>query len=281
MIYILVNPLANNGRGRKEAESFLEREKGDKTFVNVQDLRDYEGFFSALAPEDVIVIAGGDGTLQHFINDMPKGALEHKIYFYPCGSGNDFGHDIDYKKEDGWIKMNSYISDLPIVRFNGLERRFLNNAAMGIDGYVCEKADEHRRKSGRKVNYTSIALKGLLYDYKPCKAWITTEEGTREYEHVWMAPTMKGRFFGGGMMITPMQDRNREDRSLTIAVVHEKNKFRLLSIFPKIFTGGHVGYKDSVTFLTTKHAKVEFEHPVSVQIDGETYLQVKEYEVFA
>ena len=42
-----------------------------------------------------------------------------------------------------------------------------------------------------------------------------------------------------------------------------------------------MGYKDSVTFLTTKHAKVEFEHPVSVQIDGETYLQVKEYEVFA
>lgn len=281
MIYILANPKANNGRGRKEAEKFLEGQKGDKTFINVQDMKDYESFFGALEPDDLIVIAGGDGTLQHFINDMPESALEHKIYFYPCGSGNDFGHDIGYDKADGWIEMNTYLAHLPVARFQGRERRFINNVAMGIDGYVCEKADEHRRHSKRKVNYTAIALKGLLLEYKPCKAWVTTEEGTFEYENVWMAPAMKGRFFGGGMMITPMQDRNNEEQTLTIAVVHQKNRFKLLGIFPKIFTGEHVGYKESISFLTTRHAKVEFEHPVSVQIDGETYLQVKEYEVWS
>lgn len=279
MVYVLFNPLANNGRGREDAEKAMLRKKGNKVLQDVREIKDFNLFFQQLEAEDEVIVSGGDGTLQHFINDIPSKAMEHKLYYYPSGSGNDFCNDIEFEKNGEFLLLNSYIEDLPITKFNGIERKFLNNMAMGIDGYVCQKADEHRAHSKRKVNYTSIAAKALLYGYKPCKAKVWVDGELHEYEHVWMIPTMKGRYYGGGMMITPMQDRHDEERKVTVCIVHQKNRFQLLKIFPKIFTGEHVDYSDSVSFFKGSHVKVEFEHPVPVQVDGETYLDVLSYEV--
>ena len=281
MITILYNPWANNGRGEKEAKEALMHLSGDKAFMDICHVRDYREFFGQMQEEDEVVLCGGDGTLQHFVNEMPEEALNTKLYYYPVGSGNDFGNDIEWHKEKGPIYLNDYLKQLPVAEFQGKKRYFINNFAMGIDGYVCEKADEHRKRKKQKINYTAIALKGLLYDYKPGNARVITDEGEYSFKNVWMAPTMKGRYFGGGMMVAPMQNRLDEDGMLTLVVVHQKSRLRLLSIFPKIFKGEHVTYADTVSFLCVKHAKVIFDRPTSVQIDGEVYRNVQEYEVFA
>lgn len=279
MIYILFNPLANNGRGREDAERIMLKKKGNKVFQDIREIKDFAAFFRELRKEDELLVSGGDGTLQHFINDIPMEALEHSLYYYPSGSGNDFCNDIEFERDGDFLLLNPYLENLPTVKFNGNERKFLNNMAMGIDGYVCQKADEHRALSKRKVNYTAIAVRALLYGYKPCKARVWVDGQMHEYENVWMIPTMKGRYYGGGMMITPMQDRHHAEHKVTVCVVHEKNKFRLLSIFPKIFTGNHVTYTECLDFFEASSVKVEFEHPVPIQIDGETYLDVLNYEV--
>ncbi|MCR4955876.1 MAG: diacylglycerol kinase family protein [Lachnospiraceae bacterium] len=281
MIYVLYNPLANNGRGKEEAEAAMMKMKGDKVFLDIRKAREIPLFLDSMKEEDVLVISGGDGTLHHFANQLQGYELKHKIYFYPAGSGNDFCNDIEYNKENGPVEINSYLEHLPYAQFKGIRKYFLNNYSMGIDGYVCEKADEHRKRKKQKINYTSIALKGLAYDFKPSRAKITIDNKCYEFEDVWMAPTMKGRFVGGGMMVAPMQERSAKDHSLTLVVVHAKHRSRLLSIFPKIFEGKHVGYTNYVSFFNVKHAKVEFDRPMPVQIDGEVYLNVKEYEVFA
>ena len=35
-----------------------------------------------------------------------------------------------------------------------------------MDGYCCEEGDKHRAVSDKPVNYTTIAIKGLLYKFK-------------------------------------------------------------------------------------------------------------------
>lgn len=280
-MYILYNPLSNSGKGKQEVEQKMKELAGDKTFVDIRSIENMEEFFDSVDMQDQIVVSGGDGTLHHFINDASPKVLEHTVFFYPSGSGNDFCNDIEYEKSQGLLKLNPYLTHLPEVEIHGMRHRFLNNVAAGIDGYVCEKADEQRKKGVRKINYTTIALKGLLREYQPCRVTVYLDEEVLEFEHVWMAPTMKGRFVGGGMMITPMQNRMDEQGSLTLAVVHEKNRWKLLSIFPKIFRGGHTKYTKVISFYQVKHVRVAFEHPVSVQMDGETFLNVKEYEVWA
>ena len=281
MLYILYNSLSNNGRGEEEAKKIpLDGEK-EVEYVDVITVNNYHDFYETIG-DNKLILVGGDGTLHNFINNLPEEYYDRDVYYYPGGSGNDFANDIEFKPENGPILLNRYIKHLPSVTLKGVTRKFLNNVGFGIDGYCCEKGDEHRKKSNRPVNYTVIALKGFLYDYKPGRAHIEADGATYDFENVWMAPAMNGRFYGGGMMITPMQDRNNPEHTVTLAVVHNKNKFRLLSKFPKIFEGKHVGYTDLVEFKEhVRHAVIEFETPTSVQIDGETYLNVKSIEVNA
>ena len=50
-------------------------------------------------------------------------------------------------------------------------------------------------------------------------------------------------------------------------------------IFPSIFKGEHLKHTKHAKVFTGKHITVEFDRPVALQIDGETILNVKSYEV--
>ena len=145
-----------------------------------------------------------------------------------------------------------------------------------MDGYCCEEADRIREKSpNRKINYTGIALKGLLVSFKPCHARIDVDGTVYEYDNVWLAPTMKGRFYGGGMMMAPDQDRTGD--LLTNVVLTSRSKLRTLLHFSTIFEGKHVKYTDLIKVHTGRKIHVRLSRPCAAQIDGETLLDVSEY----
>ena len=90
---------------------------------------------------------------------------------------------------------------------------------------------------------------------------------------------MFGRFYGGGMMPTPDQDRNAQDKKVSVMLFHKSGKIKTLSIFPSIFKGEHVKKDKYVTILQGKNITVTFDRPASLQIDGETVLGVSSYNV--
>ena len=55
--------------------------------------------FYSISPESDIVLCGGDGTLNRFINDSDGYPYENPLYYYGTGSGNDFLRDLG--KEQG------------------------------------------------------------------------------------------------------------------------------------------------------------------------------------
>lgn len=80
-------------------------------------------------------------------------------------------------------------------------------------------------------------------------------------------------------MAAPNQDRLNADHTVSTVVMHEFGRLYTLIAFPSIFKGNHVKYKKMVNVLTGKHITVEFDRPTSLQIDGETILNVEKYEV--
>ena len=173
------------------------------------------------------------------------------------------------------------VKELPVAEVNGKKYRFLNNVGFGIDGYCCEVGDKLKAESDKPVNYTSIAIKGLLFHFKPTGATVTVDGKQYHYEKVWIAPTMKGRFYGGGMMPTPSQDRTDPEGKVSLMVLHGSGKLKTLAVFPSIFKGKHIKHTEMVSIHTGHNIHVTFDRPTSLQIDGETFLGVTEYSVKA
>lgn len=280
MYHVLYNPLSGNGQGAVSVETIKKIIKEEELkLINVSEVKDYASFFAGLAEEDSVVVAGGDGTLNYFINDVDGVEIKNKVYFYALGTGNDFKNDVA-PTEEGLIEINDYIKDLPIVEVKGMTRRFINGIGYGIDGYCCEVADK-LAKENKPINYTGIAIKGLLFFYKPTNATVTVDGETKEFKKVWLAPSMNGRFYGGGMNIAPAQDRTAQPKTLSLVVFHGSGKLKTLMIFPSIFKGEHIKHEKQISIFTGKDITVKFDRPVALQIDGETVLDVTEYTVHA
>ena len=277
MKYVLYNPLSKNGNCKGKVEAL--RGNAEFNLVNVLEEGEYERLLSSLTKDDELHLYGGDGTLNHFVNRVRDLELPCNVYFNTSGTGNDFYHDVLKEGDSDLILINDYIKNLPIVIINGKEYSFINGVGFGIDGYCCEKGDELQAKSDKPVNYTSIAIKGLLFYFKPCGGKVTVDGVTKEYKKIWIAPTMKGRFYGGGMNVAPEQDRLNPEGTLTSVVFHGTGKLKTLMLFPKLFDGSHVSHTKEFDIRAGKHVVVEFDRPTALQIDGETFKNVTKYEV--
>ncbi len=276
--YVLYNPKANNGRGEAQArvlEGMIS--DSDLIFCDITSIGSYSEFFSKLSNTEKIIICGGDGTLNRFINDTVGLKLSNPIYYYPAGNGNDFANDLGKTASNMPFCIDEYLKDLPTVYVNGTEKLFLNGVGYGIDGYCCEVGDELKAKSDKPVNYSGIAIKGLLFHFKKRNATVTVDGVTEEYKGVWIAPTMNGRFYGGGMMPTPKQDRKNSERNLSLMLFHRSGKLKTLMIFPSLFKGEHVKHEKYIRIIEGQDISVKFDRPTALQIDGETVLGVTEY----
>ncbi len=280
--YVFYNPLSNNKRGEAETKT-LEKLFPDAeiTYGDMEQVSDMGEFLASLPTDYKVVISGGDGTINNFANRISGIELAHDIYYYATGTGNDFLTDIGGTKGTELTHVNKYIQNLPVVEVKGKKYKFLNNVGFGIDGYCCEIGDKKRAAGEQKINYTAIAIKGLLGGYKRVNAKVTIDGVTRNYKNVWLAPSMNGRYVGGGMKACPEQDRLNAEGKVSIMVMHHRSKLKTLMVFPKIFKGEHVKHTDMVEQFTGHEVEVEFDLPTALQIDGETILNVTKYRVWA
>ena len=290
-IFAAYNPKANNGTGletAKGAEALILADKSldctpEFSYIDLTEQDINHIINNVVGAEDYLIIAGGDGTLNFIANtvkDWNQAAhREDYVLYYPSGSGNDMERDAQLKGAWGLTKLIPFLTDLPEISVNGITRKFLNGIGYGIDGYCCEEGDRQRANSTKKVDYTSIAIQGLLFHFKPCNAKVTVDGELREYHRVWLAPAMNGRFYGGGMMVAPAQDRFNKERLLSSVVVHNGGKLRILTMFPKIFKGEHISLTGIVDIRQGHEITVEFDRPTALQIDGETVKGVMKYTV--
>lgn len=274
--YVLYNPLANSGNGASvlpELDAFIKDEIINCDITKI----DYNDFISTLADDDYIVICGGDGTINKFVNTVDCDSLKQDVLYYAAGTGNDFANDLGKKRGDAPYSIKKYLVNLPTVTIKGTTMKFINGVGFGIDGYCCEEGDRLRASGASEINYTAIAIKGLLGKFKPTGGTITVDGVEHKYKKIWIAPTMHGRCYGGGMFPTPNQDRLNNEGIVSVLSFHDSSKLKTLMIFPKLFTAEHVNKTKNVDIFSGNEITVKFNEPRSLQVDGETFLDVIEY----
>ena len=116
MYYILFNPKASGNKGTqkaKELEGILK--DAELVFRSVLEIDNYKNFIASLTEDDKIVVVGGDGTLNRFINDIRGLKVTNDVYYFPAGTGNDFLRDLGLENSVGPHKINKYLEELPRV----------------------------------------------------------------------------------------------------------------------------------------------------------------------
>ena len=280
---ILYNPLAGNRTADPSPLASRLTEGGHEiTTVDLTTVADYAPLFASLDKDCTIIILGGDGTLNRFVNDTDGLEISQTLLYSAGGTGNDFLRDINVSAEDALVDLTPYIQNLPYAEVKGKRYRFLNNVGFGIDGYCCEEGDAQRLAHPQKpVNYTAIAITGLLFRYKPTTATVMVDGQKYVYPKAWLAPTMKGRYYGGGMNATPNQDRLAPDGKLSVMLFYGKGRLATLLAFPSIFEGKHIKHKKMVAIHEGYDIHVAFDSPRAIQVDGETIVGVTEYRAYA
>ena len=280
--HVLYNPYSAADQGFAQAQEVARFLPHDTLVYENVTVICYPDFFARIAPEDRILLCGGDGTLSRFINDTAALSHAHSVYYYACGTGNDFLRDLNLEPDNEPFSLLPYIQNLPFVEIKGKRYRFLNNVGFGIDGYCCEVGDAQKQAQPDKpVNYTAIAIKGLLFHYKPTTATVIVDGKEFTYKKAWLAPTMKGRYYGGGMNATPAQDRTDTTGKLSVMLFYGKGRLSTLMAFPSIFKGEHIKHTKMVAIHEGNDIRVVFDSPRAVQIDGETVLGVTEYHAYS
>lgn len=271
--YVIYNPLSGNGNAEEDGKLLQMVLDEDLEYYDMTRITNYTAFLSGMEKDDYLVIVGGDGTLNRFVNDTNGIEISQEILYFPSGSGNDFARELGTNGNPAVITR--YLNNLPSVEVNGKRYRFINGVGFGIDGYCCQVGDELKKIPGKKPNYTAIAIKGLLFHFSARNAKVTVDRKMYAYQKVWIAPTMLGRYYGGGMIPTPEQDRS--SGKLSLMLFHGAGRLRTLCVFSSIFKGKHVKHKNMVAVHTGHEITVEFDRPTPLQIDGETILDVTKY----
>jgi diacylglycerol kinase family enzyme len=282
MNYLLYNRLANGGKGEEEAKialEFLNTKIGDIKEISVVDV-DVIDFLNNASESDLLILLGGDGTLNNFVNRLGDLKLDIPVYLYPAGTGNDFLNDVKSAQDPNThlVKLNDYINHLPKVFVNGRTYRFVNGIGFGIDGDCCVVAENKKAAGETSIDYGKITVDLLLHSYVPRGAKVKVDGVEFNIKKAYLASAMNGKYYGGGMMIAPSQDR--ASGLLTFVSIHGRGKLGTLLMFPKLFKGTHVKDKKHCFIKQGREIEVTFDRPCGLQIDGDVVNDVTTYKAW-
>ena len=67
--HVIYNPLAGNGTAQEDAQLLEVILYEDLEYYDITRITNYAAFIGSMEKDDFLVIVGGDGTLNRFIND--------------------------------------------------------------------------------------------------------------------------------------------------------------------------------------------------------------------
>ena len=270
MDLILYNPLSKNSKSNIQTHKLVQEYKKSnipfrlKSILKIDDIRLYLEDKSHI---DNVILLGGDGTINRFVNNIIDYDLKQDIYLKSNGSGNDFLRSL---------KTND---DLPqhimkVVYDSGKTTHFVNGVGIGLDGLVAQIVDSQEKKG--KLRYMWCTIKGM-FKFIPEPATVIADGKEYKYDKVYIVAVNNGKYFGGGMQITP--DANISDENLDVIIVHTISKLFILPIFFTIYVGLHTKFTKYVTNFKAKHVEAIFTTPQISETDGESHYDVTSMKV--
>ena len=218
---------------------------------------------------DVIIAAGGDGTLNEVINGIGENLGEARVGLIPLGTGNDFARTIGVPTElDEAIDVIAAgeTRAIDLVRVTSDEvRYFVNVSAGGFSGLVDEKLTPQMKKTWGPLAYLRGAAAALseLRAYRTTLAFDNSESLMLDLYNVVVA---NGRYVAGGTMIAP--EASIDDGLLDIVLIPKRPATELALLGAQVAMGTHLS-SDTIVFRRAANLTVNSKPGMWFNVDGE------------
>lgn len=218
---------------------------------------------------DLIVAAGGDGTLNEVINGIKEKAGRTRVGLLPLGTGNDFARtigmpiDLDAALE---VLRAGKTRAIDLVRVTSDEvRYFLNVSAGGFSGLVDEKLTPEMKKTWGPLAYLRGAAAALpeLRAYRTTLAFDNAESLVLDLYNVVVA---NGRYVAGGTLIAP--EASIDDGLLDISLIQKRSVAELVLLAAQVALGTHLS-SDVIVFRRAAKLTVNSKPGMWFNVDGE------------
>ncbi|MEE1621618.1 diacylglycerol kinase family protein [Zafaria sp. Z1313] len=240
----LVNPSAGAGSAQRAAEEVAEHLRSRGASVEVVLLAGPgqvgEGVESALDRGDVVVCAGGDGTLSSIAGEVARrGGV---LGVVPAGRGNDFARMLGLPRDAASVARillegAAVPTDLlRAVQPDGAERIVAGSVYAGVDARTAELVNRMRRLP-RRLQYPLAAIRSLA-TFRASR-YVVEVDGVAHAFGAACVVVANSAFYGSGMRIAP--SASVEDGELDVVVIGAIGRLDMLRSFPKVYSGAHVG----------------------------------------
>ncbi len=271
--YLTVNPYGGGKKGPKILKDVLPLFELKNIELNIIET-EYAGHNRDLANQlnmdgyDGFCCIGGDGTLNEVINGLltRKDRLKFPIGLITGGTGNSFMHDLDCL--DPIEAANKIISDkrrfIDVFSCNTDGKTFygFNILGWGIPTDANILADKLRWMGPQRYNFASI-IEVLRHKKRFARLIIDNNSIGADFAFIIGCNTIHT---GKGMRMAPLARLN--DGLIDLIIVRKVSRFKLLKLFPKVFSGKHIG-DPGVDYRQVKQFKIMSEDKSQLNLDGE------------
>lgn len=141
---------------------------------------------------------------------------------------------------------------------------FANIASAGMSGAVAKRVNETGKALGGKISYAWSTL-AVFARWRNAQVTVTVD-GEERSGAMYDVVIANGRYFGGGMKITP--DADPGDGLFDVLLIGDVSKRDLVMTLPKIYRGTHLPHPKA-ELLRGARVTVEAPIPLPVELDGE------------
>lgn len=276
-VKVILNPWSDRGRARQQIDKIttLGRQYGQLELV----LTEQPGHGRTLARQaadegyDLVVAAGGDGTVHEVVNGLVRGdRADVALGVLPIGSGNDFAFGLGIPLDLEAAVARLFTGQLQSVDLGRVEDErgryefFQNNLGIGFDAIVVIRTEAITRLHGFMMYFVAVLQTILLY-YQTHRLELRFDEDVIQQDSLFLALGVGPRG-GGGFLLTPAA--KVDDNLIDSCLVNPVGRLTMLSMLLRVMKGTHVTSRH-VTMRQNRRILVKSQTPLPIHVDGEMF----------
>ena len=215
------------------------------------------------ADADVVILAGGDGTMNAAADALVE--CQVPLGILPTGTGNDLARTLEIPTsipDAVAVILEGNLRAIDLGRVNG--KHFFNVASIGLSAELTRHHTVERKRRWWIFAYIPSVLDAYRTT-RPFRALVRCNGRVERLRAIQIA-VGNGRHYGGGMTVA--EDAAIDDEQLDIYVIKPLTFWALLALFPALRRGRLRG-RQTVSVMHCREIEVRTRRPMPINTDGE------------